>query len=74
LAYSARRPVTPPGDESEIEAAFNVNDLRILIANDLVRAQHAPLDDENTYLPIPPHPSPSLPISPHISPHLRIYS
>ena len=72
--HTLHNTVTPPGDESEIEAAFtferenlNVNDLRILIANDLFRAQHTPLDDENTYLPIPPHTSPYLPISPHIS-------
>jgi len=69
-ALPSRPPVTPPSDENEIEAAFtferenlNVNDLRILIANDLFRAQHTPLDDENTYLPIPPHISPYLPIS-----------
>mmetsp|Transcript_36153 Transcript_36153/g.116422 ORF Transcript_36153/g.116422 Transcript_36153/m.116422 type:complete len:88 (-) Transcript_36153:9-272(-) len=48
-ALPSRPPVTPPGDENEIEAAFtferenlNVNDLRILIANDLFRAQHTP--------------------------------
>ena len=48
-ALPSRPPITPPGDESEIEAAFtferenlNVNDLRILIANDLFRAQHTP--------------------------------
>ena len=48
-ALPSRPPVTPPSDENEIEAAFtferenlNVNDLRILIANDLFRAQHTP--------------------------------
>jgi len=42
-----RPPLTPPADEQQVEAAFafereklNVNDLRILIANDLFRMQH----------------------------------